>query len=522
MGKETSQAVVEKKKPVSKKPVTVAGLLRARVGAAAAEARRRGEASFNKSEYARKIRSAIEEEVAARRAAREKEEGDRPRNGSSHIGVHSAGRGFHQLVNAGPERPAAPDSRKLRRQARVSKSLAIRGVTQTPRECIEAAREHLKEKQTGAASRLLSTAAENLGSHDPMRFEVAEHFAKAGCSADAIDVLKPLLGHEVHGEKTAGMVAVFQLAQGHSRVALEILKHAKPMAGPHVLKAAAELSWALRTDDAAACDKALAQLDQAKFINTQKALLVDLSAYEGQPGQVRLSAGTLGHVNALGEALVRSGRLYEAVNLYDTLRPGQPTCASERQGFIRALKSCGSAYYEYGLANRKALAQVSIPPSPSVAWGSKKERTGLARTAEDYLNLAFKRFFRAFELDGTDRTLRDNLAKVIELTGDPDHFEKVNARIHRRQKSIAGLQALPNDAAIIEQLSAMSYTEELSREESRLLRQLRRNRNQAIAAGVERQALLDLLTEGREVTDKPAHMPTAQARSRRFFKGPRC
>lgn len=507
---------------------TDAEYLRARATTVVAEAHKRGD-FVTKGEVIRRLQVELKddlEKLEQRRQQQRRTElierearAERPRPADRPLR-----RSFYE-TNQPTAKEKKSDKRRQRREARIrEEALADKAAAQpvfaSPQECVAVARELMARKDKSAAARLLAGAAHKLAPHDPVRFELAVEMGKANGAARAVGVLQPLLRDEQHAERAEVMLATFQLAQGQSRIAFDMLAHID-RSSIRSLKAAAQLSWAIRTDDADGCDKALTQLAEARFSNDKQVLNVDLSAYPGMPAQVRLCAGTLKYANHLGEALMRGNRLHEAVQIYDTLSPGQPTCSDERRDFIRALKSCGAAYYEYGLANRKALGQLSVPHSATIAWSEKEERIALAQTADRYLDRSFQRLYKAFELNGTDDTLRQNLARVIELTGNPQQFEKVNQRVHRRQKTIEALRKAPDSADLLKQMRQLSQREELSGAESRLLRELQRSRQASLLVEQQRQQLIDLITNSREVTDKPAHMPSALARGRRMHVAPR-
>ncbi len=515
---------VKKAKSKKARQLSEFEILKGKANAIAAEAAKRGE-TVNKSQIMRELQAQVAAELEQRRAEAERKAAEKQAKRAQRVTKDQPRvRHAFERVAAVAVEPKKTDKRRLRREQRALEAAAEQAVPVphygSAAEYISAAREQLASKQRNSAARLLTTAADSLSPQDPMRFELAAVMGKAISAAKAAEVVQPLLGHEHHSEKAEVMLATFQLAQGQSRIAFDMLTRGdrssiKPM------QAAAQLSWAIRTDDADGCAQALAKLELAKFSNKGQVLNIDLSAYPNMPAQARLCAGTLKYANCLGEALMVAGRLHEAVKIYDTLAPVRPTCSDERRDFIRALKSCGEAYYQFGFANRKALGELSVPHSATVAWSEQAERITLAETADKYLNKSFARLFAAFELHGTDETLRENLAKVVTLTGNPRQFEQVNERVHRRQKAVTAMLEAPDSTALLERMQHMSTREELSKDETRLLRELQRNRQAALRVEQQRQELIDLITKPREVTDKPAHMPSSLARQRRVHTAPR-
>lgn len=425
-----------------------------------------------------------------------------------------------------PEKTSKADKRRARRKLRLSQEAAA-AAARIPqygeaKDYIEAAEAHLKRGEPAMAGRLLAEAAGQLGHDDPERLKIAAAMQKAKGPDMAARVLQPMIDSGgIHARPALAFMSALRLARGGGRDVVDALsQHDSPEFVP--LQAAARLSLGIRTGDAADCDAALSRLGKARFSNRGQALTVDLSTYPGLPEQVRLAAATPRYASTLGEALVRADRLYEAVSVYDSLSPVQPSCAGERRDFIHALKSAGTAYYRYGVANRQALGEMSVPSTqaPTEAWSTKEERIRYSETADKYLGLSVKRLFQAFRLDGTDEALRHQLVDALALKGDADGFEALNQRVHRRAKKTEKLEKLPDRDKMIAQLERMQREEELSATEKRLLRDLQRHRQLELKVERQRQELLGKVTASREETDKPAHRPTAGARSRRFYNGP--
>lgn len=494
--------------------------VKGKVNALAAEAKING-VTVNKSQLARQLLPEVTAELEALRRTEIQQEEARAAERAARA-VRTPLRTRHAFEPVAELPSAELDKRRIKREKRIQQEAAqepARFVT-NPHDALMAAHKATDNAQRALAARMLKGAAETLPAQDPLRLEMAAAMHKAKGAAHAAQIVKPLLDNEEHGDKAHALMAALQLAQGESRTAFNLLsKKERTALAP--LAAAAQLSLGIRTGDDDQCDNAMARLDKARFSNRNDVLAVDLSAYPGMPEHVRLCAGTLKYANLLGETLVRSGRLQEAVAVYDTLSPTRPACADERKDFIRALKSSGNAYYQYGLANRKALGELSVPHAPTQGWSTRLERSALSEKADACLDRAFGQLFTAFTLDGTDKDLRKQIAQVGKLTGNPNQLEQLNQRVHRRQKEAKALDRAPDDTALLDRIAKLGNREELTLEEKRLWRDLHRNRQAALRIEQQHQKLLTKITTPREETDKPAHQPSALARQRRVHAAPR-
>lgn len=537
-----------------------------------------------------------QQDVRAQRIAREAEERAaederiRRRNLNRQMEADRAARPAPAVTEEVVEdAPARIDPRKQRREQNKAPDPTSGFTVQ---DWLQATQAHLAERQFARANAAAEQCCSKTSSTDPLRLQLARIFVQLKRPLRAIELLEPLTMVEATADEAISQTAQCLLAEGDSIDALSVMNKAgRQHLAP--LRAATQLSVGIRTDDADMVDEALQQLDKARFISDGRGLYLGLDAYAGMPAELRLSARELNYANTLGEGLTRNKRYFEAARLYDSLRVPAPTCAEERRNIQRALKSSGQAYYHYGLECRAALGQLSVPHSPTQGWSTQRERSGLSTEATTYLNRAFGQLFRAFELHSSDVDLRQQLAQVVQLTGNPNHVQQLNDRLHRRERALHKLdrlasaegqalsilasqreqgKLLPEDNHRLRELEGEAATLARSREETarpsgdgpamvhnqlvrpaqmtaheyeRRLRQLeeatllilrrqdvagclspeekqifdhldREDRRAKRQASQTQQNVLKTLETVREVSDKPAHMPSA--RQRRVYR----
>lgn len=298
----------------------------------------------------------------------------------------------------------------------------------------------IARQRPGEAAHLLTPLLEAQPDHHTVRLQLVQA-QLAGKDYDrAVRTLSPLLQDENMSTLAYAGMAQAWLEQDRPAQVLEMVGSAneKPL---KAIAAVAALAEGIRTDDETQREAALRSLGQAKWHFGEGALYARLDAYNDKDapfGQlVRVSELSFPNAVRLGESLVAVGRLEEAVTLYDQfdMKSVKPSHGGQRKELIRGLESAGDAYLAYATQQRRQLGELTVSvPTPAAQWQRRAQRSMHAEVADVYLDKAFERLFAAYGLQPTSIAVRQKLAQVVELTGNPEQVQELQKRLARREK----------------------------------------------------------------------------------------